>query len=221
LVNASSFVMTRPRAVIAYGPFVTGDVRTRVSRDALTALAGCFAVGAIVEDFASPTVTLGGQRYDHGPEALIVAVLVAMVALVALRRRLGLAGPLSALVLAGLAALTTRAWVLDSSFFFLLVMLVCGITGYLAVGRGAVLTSLVTIWGVAALAEWRHPVRGWNGLFFVGIFMTLAWVVGLLVRRPVLQARTAEERALRLEAEQALAAERAAQEERRRIARER
>ena len=109
---------------------------------------------------------------------------------------------------------------LDSSFFFILAMLLCGITGYLAVSRRAVVGSLVVVWAVAAVAEWQHPVRGWSAAFFVGVFMTVAWTVGLLARRPVVRARAAEERARRMEAEQALAAEHAAQEERRRIARE-
>jgi signal transduction histidine kinase len=199
---------------------VTGDLRGRLSRDGLTLLVACFALGALVEDLASPTVLLGGQRYDRGPEAVIVVVLAAAVVLVGLRRRLGVAALLLTLALVGLAAVPASAWVLDSSFFFILAMLLCGITGYLAVSRRAVVGSLVVVWAVAAVAEWQHPVRGWSAAFFVGVFMTVAWTVGLLARRPVVQARAAEERARRMEAEQALAAERAAQEERRRIARE-
>lgn len=220
LVIGSSFVMTRVASRGDYRPLVTRHLPARVTRDGVTALAGCFAVGALVEDLASPTVVIGGHRYDRGPEAAIVAVLVVIVALVAFRGRLGFRGSVAALALAGPAALIAPAWVLDSSFFFLLAMLLCAITGYLAATRVTMITSLVLIWAVAAVAEWRHPERSWNQAFFVGTFMTVAWAAGLLARRPVLQARTAEERAARLEAEQALAAERAAQEERQRIARE-
>jgi signal transduction histidine kinase len=54
----------------------------------------------------------------------------------------------------------------------------------------------------------------------VGAFMSIAWCVGLLARRPVSQARSAEERAARFEQEQDEAARRAVAEERQRIARE-
>jgi signal transduction histidine kinase len=54
----------------------------------------------------------------------------------------------------------------------------------------------------------------------VGAFMSIAWGVGLLARRPVSQARSAEERATRFEQEQEEAAHRAVAEERQRIARE-
>jgi signal transduction histidine kinase len=199
---------------------VSGGLRARVRTDGITALAACFALGALIEDLANPTVVLGGHTYDRGPEAVIAVALVAMVVLVGLRRRFGFVAPLAAVACTGLAALPARAWVVDSSAFFLLAMLVCGITGYLAVTGWTKVASLAVIWSVAAIAEWRHPTHSWSGLFFIAIFMTTAWVVGLLVRRPVVQARTAQDRAAQLEAEQALAAERAAQEERRRIARE-
>jgi signal transduction histidine kinase len=191
-----------------------------VGRDGITVLAACFALGALLEDLASPQVTIGGERFDRGPEAVIIVTLVLMVALVAVRGRFGLAGPLAAMAVCGIAVLSARAWIIDSSLFFLLAMLVCGLVGYLSTTPGRIVLSLAVLWGVAAVGEWRRPVNSWQQFFLVGTFMSVAWGVGLLVRRPVVRAQTAEDRAVQLEIEQAAAAERAAQEERRRIARE-
>ena len=189
-------------------------------RDGITVLAACFALGALVEDLASPQVTIGGERFDRGPEAVIIGTLVLMVALVAVRSRFGLTSPLAAMAICGIAALSARAWIIDSSLFFLLAMLVCGLVGYLSTTPGRVVLSLAVLWGVAAVGEWRRPVNSWQQFFLVGTFMSVAWGVGLLVRRPVMRAQTAEDRAGQLEIDQAAAAERAAQQERRRIARE-
>lgn len=189
-------------------------------RDGITVLAACFALGALLEDLASPQVTLAGERFDRGPEAVIVVTLVLMVALVAVRHRLGFGGPLLAMAIGGVAALSARAWILDSSFFFLLAMLVCGLVGYLSTTPGRIVLSLAVLWGVAAVGEWRRPIHSWPQLYLAGTFMSIAWGVGLLVRRPVVRAQTAEDRAVQLEADQAAAAERAAQQERQRIARE-
>jgi signal transduction histidine kinase len=210
--------MTRLPRTGRYRPVVVAGLSERVERYGSTALAGCLALGALIEDLISPDVTVGGDRYDRAP-AVVVVVLCAAVALVALRRRIGVIGPLSALVVVGLAALPAPAWVLNSSFVYLLAMLVCGICGYLAVGRAEVL-GLVVIWLVAGLAEWRNPERSVGNGLAVGAFMSIAWCAGLLARRPVSQARSAEERAIRFEHEQAAAARRAVTEERQRIARE-
>ena len=106
------------------------DLRQQLERHGVTALAVAFAAGALVHDLVSPTVMLDSGRYDRGPEAVIAAVLVGAVVLVALRGRLGVIAPLSAIALLGLATLTARTWVLDSGFVFLLAMLVCGLGGY-------------------------------------------------------------------------------------------
>jgi signal transduction histidine kinase len=191
----------------------------RVERYAPTALAGVFALGALIEDLVSPMVTVGGRRYDRAPEAVAVVALCAAVGLVALRRRIGVIGPLSALAAVGLAAIPAPAWLLNSSFVYLLAMFVCGISGYLAVGRVGLL-GLGVVWVVASLAEWRNPERSVANWLAVGAFMSIAWCAGLLARRPVSQARLAEERAVRFEHEQDEAARRAVTEERQRIARE-
>lgn len=195
-------------------------MRGRLIRDGITVLAAALALGTLLEDLAAPKVLMGGQRVDRGPEAVIVVALVAMVGLVAVRHRFGWPAPLAAIAAAGVASIAARAWIIDSSLFFLFGMLICGLIGYLSTTARRVLLSLWVIWVVSAIAEWRRPVHGWQQFFFVGAFMSSAWGVGFLVRRPVVRAQTAEERALTLEAEQAAAAERAAQEERQRIARE-
>ena len=149
----------------------------RVERYAPTALAGVFALGALIEDLVSPMVTVGGRRYDRAPEAVAVVALCAAVGLVALRRRIGVIGPLSALAAVGLAAIPAPAWLLNSSFVYLLVMFVCGLSGYLAAGRAGLL-GLGVVWVAASLAEWRDPERSVANWLIVGAFMSIAWGAG-------------------------------------------
>ena len=185
----------------------------------MTALAVAFAAGALVHDLVSPTVTLDSGRYDRGPVAVIAAVLLGVVVLIALRDRLGIIAPLSAIALLGLATLTARTWVLDSGFVFLLAMLVCGLGGYLT-SSSLSQAGLLVILAVGGLAAWQHPDHSWGQAVSVISFMTIAWVAGVLLRRPVARARSAEEHALQLEQEQAAAARQAVLDERARIARE-
>ena len=148
--------MTTRRPVAGYRPEVRSDLRVQLERHGVTALAIAFAAGALVHDLVSPSVQLDSTRYDRGPEAVIAAVLVGVVVLVALRGRLGVVAPLSAIALLGLATLTARAWVLDSGFVFLLVMLVCGLGGYLTTSRLSQAGVLV-IW--RRLAQFGRPHR--------------------------------------------------------------
>jgi signal transduction histidine kinase len=191
----------------------------RVEGYAPTALAGCFGFGALIEDLVNPVVRIGGRSYDRAPEGILVLVLCASVVLIGLRRRIGLFGPLSALGAIAVATLPAPAWVLNSSFVFLLAMLVCGLCGYLTADRVG-LIGVVLICAVAALAESRNPHRSVGNGLSVGIFMCIAWGAGLVARRPVRQARVAEGRAAMFAAEQEQAARQAVQEERQRIARE-
>ena len=195
------------------------DLRSRLVPHALTAAVAGLAVAAFVEDVLRPDVVIEGVRYDRGPAVVITAALCATVALVALRSRIGPAAPVAAIAVLTLAALPARTWLLHSPFVFLLVMLLCGLCGYESRGRWS-LAALPVIWAAAIVAVWREPLDVWRNVLFVGGYMTIAWAGGLLVRGPVAQARSAEERARLLEQEQAAAAERAVQDERRRIARE-
>src|SRR3954466_4294205 len=134
------------------------DTRDLLSRYGLTALATCLAVGALIEDLASRTVTIGNRSYDRGPEALIVVVIAAAATLVALRGRLGVGAPLCALALFGVASFSPPAWLLDSPLFYLLVMLLCGLAGFLArssLGHAGLLVVLAT----GSLAVWNYPDR--------------------------------------------------------------
>ena len=196
---------------------VLADLRGRLVPHALTFVLAGLAVAALVEDVARPAVVISGVSYDRGPAAVITAALCATVVLVALRHRIGPAAPVAALAVLALAALPARTWLLHSPFVFLLVMLLCGLCGYESRKEWS-LAALAVIWGAAVAASSRDP-EGVNVLF-VGGYMTIAWAGGRLVRGPVTQARSAEERAQRLELEQEAAAERAVQDERRRIARE-
>jgi len=195
------------------------DLRLQLERHGVTALVVAFAAGALAHDLVNPTVTLDSGRYDRGPEAVIAAVLVGAVVLVALRGRLGVIAPLSAIALLGLATLTARTWVLDSGFVFLLAMLICGLGGYLT-SSSLSQAGLLVILAVGSLAAWRHPEHSWGQTVSVISFMSIAWVAGVLLRRPVARARSAEEHALQLEQEQAAAARQAVLDERARIARE-
>src|ERR1700704_2130747 len=151
------------------------DLSLRFGRYGVSAIAACFAVGALVEDLASPTVTIAGRSYDRGSEVVVIAVLCGVVALVALRGLLGTAAPLSALALIGVASLPAPAWVLDSTFVFLLAMLVCGISGYMAVSR-LDRAGLIVLLAAGSAAAWRHPIGGWGQWSSVVAFMSIAWV---------------------------------------------
>jgi signal transduction histidine kinase len=185
----------------------------------VTVLAVCSAVGALVEDLISPTATLPSGTYDRGPEAVLVATLGAAVAVLALRGRLGLAAPLAALACFALASLPAPAWVLDSSFVYLIVMLSCGLGGYTARSWQHVI-GLGVVAACGSVAALRHPDPSLAQGASVVAFMAIAWAAGALVRLPVSRAASAEERATQLELEQALAAQQAVADERRRIARE-
>ncbi|MEP7019545.1 MAG: histidine kinase [Pseudonocardiales bacterium] len=195
------------------------DLGAPFGRHGVSVIAACFAVGALVEHIASPTVTLNGRTYDRGSDAVVAAILCAAVVLVALRGVLGVWAPISAGALIGIASLPAPVWVLESAFVFLLVMLTCGISGYLAVSR-IERAGLLVLLASGSLAAWRHPEGGWGRWGSVIAFMSVAWVVGALIRGPVVRARSAEERAILLEEEQAAAAWQALAAERRRIARE-
>jgi signal transduction histidine kinase len=212
--------MTPAHALPGYRPEVRTDISVRFARHGVSALAAAFAAGALVEDLVSPSVRLGTTRYDRGPDAVVVAVLVGAVILVALRDRLGVVAPLTAVTLFGLASLPAPAWVLDSAFVYLLVMLICGLGGYLTHSRLGHGVGLLVICAVGSLAAWRHPDHHWGQWAAVLAFMSIAWVAGAVVRGPVVRARSAEDRAVHLEQEQAEAARHAVIEERQRIARE-
>jgi signal transduction histidine kinase len=212
--------MTQAPALAGYRPDVGTDLMARFGRHAVSALAACFAVGALVEDLVSPSVTVGAGGYDRGSEVVMAAVLAGAVTLVALRERLGVVAPISAVGLFGLALPSASAWVLDSAFVYLLVMLICGLGGYLARSRLSHAAGLLVLWVVGSLAAWRHPDPNWGQWAGVIAFMSIAWVAGTIVRGPVVRARFAENRAVQLEREQAEAARQAVMDERQRIARE-
>lgn len=195
-------------------------VATVVSgRHGATLLAASFALGALVQDLASPTVTLPSGTYDRGPEAVLVTALAGVVIVVALRERLGTLAPLSAIALLGLASLSAPAWVLNSAFIFMLVMFLCGLAGYMSTSRRQH-AGIVVLLAVASLASWRNPDDGIVGWVLTAAYMSTAWVIGALIRQPVLRARSAEEHAATLERQHDEAARQAVRDERQRIARE-
>jgi signal transduction histidine kinase len=212
--------MTRSARTEGYRPEVPTPLSARVGHHSVTVLAAAFAAGALLEAVIRPTVTLGAGRYDRGPDVVIALVLATCVALVALRARLGVAAPIGAVGVLGLASLPAPAWVLDSAFVYLLVMLVCGLGGYLAQSRARHVIGLLVVVAAGSLAAARHPGPTWGQWASVLAFMSIAWVGGGVVRGPVVRARSAEERAGQLEQEQAEAARRAVLEERARLARE-
>jgi signal transduction histidine kinase len=196
-----------------------GRARRLVGRYGLDAIAASLAVAALVEDLINPIITIGLRRYDRGPEAVIIGMLCGAVVLVALRRRLGVGAPLAALGLGCVTAFAAPAWLLDSPFMFLLGMLLCGLSGFMVTGHGLLVGPVVVV-AFASAASVRHPGASWASWSFVVVFTLIAWAVGLLIRRPVIQARTAQERVTRLEAERDATSRQAVIDERRRIARE-
>ncbi len=198
-------------------------MHTRITRlvapYVIDVLVCALVLGGLVEDLVAKTVTLDGVEYDLAPEWLVVVVAFAVPTIVALRRRLGIVSPLSALALLGLLSIPAPAWVPGSGFMFVLVLLLCAMTGYM-VTRRVEYASLAVVLVVATFAVLRQPDRSWATWAFVAIFCSLAWLLGVIMRRPVAKAQAAEERALRLEQEQAFAAQSAVVEERQRIARE-
>jgi signal transduction histidine kinase len=198
---------------------MTSDLANRVGRHGVTVLAAALAVGALVEDLTRPTVDLDAGTYDRGPEAVIVTVLAGVAVLLALRGRLGVVAPLAALVLFALASFPASAWVLDSTFVYLLVMLSCGLAGYLTQSTRDY-AGLLVVCAAGSVAVSQHPDGDIGRALSVSVITSLGWLIGLLVRRPVQRAITAEERAAQLEQEQAAAAHQAVVDERQRIARE-
>jgi len=98
-------------------------------------------------------------------------------------------------------------------------MLLCGLAGYMSLSR-LHHTGVLLLWAVAILASWRNPDEGAGGWALTAAYMSTAWVIGALIRRPVVRARSAEQHAAELQRQQEKAARRAVQEERQRIARE-
>ena len=195
------------------------DVSANFGRYGVTVVVACLAVGALIEDLAGPTVTIQDGTYDRGPEAVIVVTLAVAAILVAMRGRLGVAAPLAALAAFALASFSAHAWLLDSVFVYLLVMLICGLGGFLArtpIGHA----GLLVVIGTGSLAVWHYPKPGWGQWVSVVTFVAIAWAAGELLRGPVARAHSAEQRASQLEQEQARAARQAVIDERQRIARE-
>ena len=99
-------------------------------------------------------------------------------------------------------------------------MLICGLGGYLAQSR---LGHAVVCWSCGRRGAWQPggipTPAGASGPECVA-FMSIAWVAGTIIRRAVVRARFAEDRAVQLEQEQAEAARQAVSDERQRIARE-
>jgi signal transduction histidine kinase len=195
------------------------DRRRTIAEHGITLAVAALGVAALIENLVSPTTSVDGVNYDRGPDALIAAVLAGIVVLIALRRRLGVAAPLGAVALLGIASLSAPVWLIDSPALFVLVMVICGMAGYLVDDRGGRF-GLGVLWVVGVVATLEYPKASWSvGTAVVG-FMTIAWAVGFLARYPVARARSAEEHAARLQHDQEEAARQAVLEERRRIARE-
>jgi signal transduction histidine kinase len=198
---------------------VTSKLASLFSRY-LVDVAGCvLGVIAIVEDIADPTTTLDGLRYDRGPEIVIIPVTLVGVALILLRRRMGVVAPMIAMALYGASSLPARAWLPSSGAAYLTVILISGTIGYLGKSRTGLL-GLVLVWASSSGAVARQPDRSWSTWVFVSLVLSLAWLAGGFIRRPMEQAEAAEERALQLELDHERAAEHAISQERQRIARE-
>ncbi len=177
------------------------------------------AVIAVIEDLVTPKVTLSHHLYDRGPEAVIIPITLVAAALMLARRRLGIAAPAIAMALFGASSFPARAWLPSSGVAYLMIIVTCGTIGYLTVSRASLL-GLLLVEIPPAIAVSRQPDRNWGALAWVLITLTLAWLAGLLLRRPFERARLAEERAQLLERDRERSAQLAVADERQRIARE-
>jgi signal transduction histidine kinase len=178
------------------------------------------AVIIIVQDIVDPTATLSGRQYDRGPEIVIIPLTLVVAGLLLVRRRLGIAAPMVSLALFAASSLPARAWVPSSGGAYLLILLTSATIGYMTATRAAAAAGLVLIELFPAGAVSRQPDRSWGTLLWVLITLTVAWFVGITLRRPFERARLAEERALQLERDREHAAQLAVSDERQRIARE-
>jgi signal transduction histidine kinase len=198
---------------------VTGKLASLFSRYVVDVAVCVLGVIAIVEDLVAPTTTLNGLRYDRGSEIAIIPVVLAGIALILLRRRMGVVAPMIAIALYGASSLPARSWLPSSGAAYLTVILISGTIGYLGKARVGFL-GLVLVWVASSVAVTRQPDRSWSTWVFVSLVLSLAWLAGAFIRRPMEQAEAAEERALQLELDQERAAEQAISQERQRIARE-
>jgi signal transduction histidine kinase len=198
-------------------------VRSRLAslfgRYAIDTIVCVLAVISIVEDIVAPKATLAHVRYDRGPEIVIIPIVLVATALLLIRRRIGFAAPMIALVLFSASSLPARAWIPSSGSAYLLVIVTSATIGYYSKSRAGIL-GLALVVAMPSFAVARQPDRSWGTLLFVVIVLSLAWLAGTIVRRPIDQAQAAEERAVRLEQDQAFSAQSAVAEERQRIARE-
>jgi signal transduction histidine kinase len=199
---------------------VKSRIASLFGRYVVDAVACVLAAIIIIEDLVSPTVTLSGHPYDRGPEIVVVPVALAVAGLMLVRRRLGIAAPMISLALFAASSLPARAWVPSSGGAYLLILLVCATIGYLTASRAAAVAGLVLIEVFPAAAVSRQPDRSWGTLVWVLVTLTVAWLVGIVLRRPFERARLAEERALLLERDRERSSQLAVADERQRIARE-
>ena len=180
---------------------------------------GVLASGALLEDITTPRVALASGTYDRGPEPVIIAALIGVTVLIWFRPRLGVIAPLGGQVLLAVAAIWANAWVLNSPFVFIFGMLLCAAAGYSA-KRPLEYAGLLVLWAVASFDTSRDPGSSLALWVVVLMYMTSAWVVGIVARNVVVKGLLAEERAVRVEQERHELSRRAVIEERRRIARE-
>ena len=156
-------------------------------------------------------MTLGDAAYDRGPRRHRPGP-GGVVALLALRGRLGVIAPLAAIALFGFASFPAPGWLIDSRSCSC-----CDARLWYGRLHGRHRFGRVCSVVVGGRRWWRRPVPealvgDWDA---VVAFMSVAWAVGALIRYPVTRAHSAEERAARLEHEQAEAARLAVAEERR------
>jgi signal transduction histidine kinase len=215
----SSSRTTPPKKVRDTVYCVRSRITTLFGRYVIDAAVCVLAVIILVEDLVSPTATLADIRYDRGPEIVIIPITVVVAALMLARRRMGIAAPLISLALFGASSFPARVWLPSSGAAYLLIIVVCGTLGYLTVSRAA-FAGLALVELAPAIAVSRQPDRSWGNLTWVLVTLTLAWLAGLLLRRPFERARLAEERALLLERDRERSAQLAVAGERQRIARE-
>ena len=181
--------------------------------DALVVIGICLVTATAIVDQKGPHTGLEGPVWFD--------VLAGIVILVPLffRRRFPFGAPLATILLLGAASFVDNRYPPELFIPLLAAVFACGLMAMVPQLRQAIAGWLVAL-AVLGIAIHNDPKGKAGDFFWVGILMTIGWVVGFAFSGATRQAQEAKERARRAEREREERALLAVSEERARIARE-